>query len=55
VAGATMIPMQARRMRLEPASEADAEWLASVLDRTSRGRGVRVVLGVGNELMIRRA
>jgi poly-gamma-glutamate capsule biosynthesis protein CapA/YwtB (metallophosphatase superfamily) len=55
VAGATMIPMQARRMRLEPASEVDAEWLASVLDRTSRGRGVRVVLGVGNELMIRRA
>ncbi len=53
-AGMRMIPMQARRLRLEHASATDAEWLRSVLDRTSRDRGVRVVLGEGNELALQR-
>lgn len=49
-----MLPMQARRMRLEPASAADADWLRAVLDRTSRRRGVRVVLSSGVQLCLRR-
>ena len=54
LAGMRMIPMQARRMRLEHASPGDAEWLRAVLDRTSRDRGAPVVLGQGNELALRR-
>jgi poly-gamma-glutamate capsule biosynthesis protein CapA/YwtB (metallophosphatase superfamily) len=40
-----MIPMQARRLRLEHASDVDAEWLRAVLDRTSRPLGSRVGRG----------
>jgi len=52
LAGMRMIPMQARRMRLEHASPDDARWLRSVLDRTSRDRGARVVLREGDELAL---
>nr|WP_281352457.1 CapA family protein [Phytoactinopolyspora alkaliphila] len=37
-----MVPMRARRMRLEYASDADAMWLASTLDEVSADHGVRV-------------
>ena len=50
-----MIPLQARRMRLDHASPEDSAWLRSVLDDTSRDRGVRVIRGVGGELEVQRA
>jgi poly-gamma-glutamate synthesis protein (capsule biosynthesis protein) len=37
-----LIPLRARRMRLERASRADAEWLRTTLERTSRKFGIRV-------------
>ena len=39
---ARMLPMQARRMRLEHASGDDGHWLGNVLDRVSRPFGTRV-------------
>jgi poly-gamma-glutamate capsule biosynthesis protein CapA/YwtB (metallophosphatase superfamily) len=39
-----MIPMQARQMRLQHSSRADAEWLRGVLERISRGFGSRFAL-----------
>ena len=38
----TMVPMQARNMRLRHASAADGRWLAATLDRISRGFGSRI-------------
>ncbi|MFF7356169.1 MULTISPECIES: CapA family protein [Streptomyces] len=35
--GMRMFPLQARRMRLEPAAEQDRAWLRATLDRISRG------------------
>ncbi|MFD0773593.1 CapA family protein, partial [Streptomonospora algeriensis] len=40
--GLRMVPLRARRMRLERAGTADARWLQETLDRISRGLGVRV-------------
>ncbi|GGW98007.1 CapA family protein [Streptomyces lomondensis] len=40
LAGLRMVPLRARRMRLEPASWADRAWLRATLDRISRGVGV---------------
>jgi hypothetical protein len=37
-----MIPPQVRRMRLERASQTDAEWLRATLERTSRQFGLHV-------------
>ncbi|MFB6716724.1 MULTISPECIES: CapA family protein [unclassified Streptomyces] len=42
---ARMVPLQARRMRLEHASPEDTEWLRAVLDRRSREFGTRVDSG----------
>ncbi|MEV4947787.1 CapA family protein [Streptomyces sp. NPDC053755] len=39
-----LIPMRARRMRLEHASDDDTRWLRTVLHRTSAPHGVRIVL-----------
>ncbi|MHA6797037.1 CapA family protein [Pseudonocardia bannensis] len=50
-----MAPMQARQMRLRHASDADAAWLRTVLDRVSRGFGARVDLGPEGMLVLRRA
>ena len=47
-----MVPLHARRMRLEHASEADAAWLRAVLDRVSRPFGPRVALGVDGQLTL---
>jgi poly-gamma-glutamate capsule biosynthesis protein CapA/YwtB (metallophosphatase superfamily) len=43
VSGLRMVPMQARRMRLEHASNDDAHYLSSALDRAGRAFGTRVV------------
>ena len=42
--GLRMVPMRARRLRLERASSEESGWLARTLDRESRpfGRGVRL-------------
>jgi len=42
--GLRMVPLQARRMRLEHAGPADAAWLCGVLDRISGDFGTRFVL-----------
>jgi poly-gamma-glutamate synthesis protein (capsule biosynthesis protein) len=42
LAGLRMVPLRARRMRLEPASGADRAWLRTTLDRISGGVGVRL-------------
>jgi len=50
--GLRMIPMQARRMRLEHASNRDARWLRSVLDRISSRFGTGVGLEQDGELTL---
>jgi poly-gamma-glutamate synthesis protein (capsule biosynthesis protein) len=55
LAGLRMVPMRARRMRLEHASTRDAGWLAAVLDRVSRGFGARVGVGPDGALTVRRS
>ncbi|KAA5834583.1 CapA family protein [Saccharopolyspora hirsuta] len=42
-----MLPMQARRMRLHPASTADAEWLRDTLTRISADFGTEISLSDG--------
>jgi poly-gamma-glutamate synthesis protein (capsule biosynthesis protein) len=39
-----MLPLQARRMRLEVAEPDSARWLAETLDRHSRALGTRVAV-----------
>jgi poly-gamma-glutamate capsule biosynthesis protein CapA/YwtB (metallophosphatase superfamily) len=39
-----MIPLRVRRMRLEPAPRADAEWLRTTIEHTSRRFGTRVAV-----------
>ncbi|MEE1767466.1 CapA family protein [Streptomyces sp. JV185] len=50
---ARMVPLQARRMRLEHASPEDTEWLRAVLDRHSRQFGTRVDGGHDGTLTLR--
>ena len=42
LAALTMVPMQARNMRLRHASAADSQWLADTLGRISREFGSRI-------------
>jgi poly-gamma-glutamate synthesis protein (capsule biosynthesis protein) len=42
LSGLRLVPLQARRMRLCPASPEDAEWLRGVLERASRRFGTRL-------------
>ncbi|MFF5015931.1 CapA family protein [Streptomyces sp. NPDC001165] len=51
--GLRMVPLQARRMRLEHASAEDTAWLRATLDRCSRDFGTRVELGDDGTLMVR--
>ncbi|MGW1800072.1 CapA family protein [Streptomyces sp. NPDC001984] len=53
LAGARMVTLQARRMRLEHASPQDTEWLRAVLDRHSRGFGTRIEGGPDGTLTLR--
>ena len=48
-----MVPVQARRMRLNRATDGDARWLGSTLDRVSRRFGVRVDLTADGVLAAR--
>jgi poly-gamma-glutamate capsule biosynthesis protein CapA/YwtB (metallophosphatase superfamily) len=48
----TVVPLQARQLRLHPASPADAEWLRAALHDVSRGFGTRVRLGPDRRLTI---
>lgn len=48
-----MVPLQARRMRLQHAAEADAEWLRAVLEKVSNGFGSRIDRGPGDMLRLR--
>ncbi|GGV96845.1 hypothetical protein GCM10015535_67040 [Streptomyces gelaticus] len=48
-----LVPLQARRMRLEHASLEDTEWLRTVLDRRSREFGTRVESGPDGTLTLR--
>ncbi|MEU6069623.1 CapA family protein [Streptomyces sp. NPDC047082] len=40
--GLRMVPLQARRMRLEPASDEDRDWLRETLERISKGVSIAV-------------
>ncbi|OIJ92489.1 CapA family protein [Streptomyces colonosanans] len=53
LADARIVPLQARRMRLEHASAEDAEWLRTVLDTYSRDMGTRVGRGPDGTLVLR--
>jgi poly-gamma-glutamate synthesis protein (capsule biosynthesis protein) len=53
LAGVRMVPLQARRMRLEHASPEDTEWLGDVLDRCGREFGTRVDAGPDGTLTLR--
>lgn len=53
VTGLRMVPLQARRMRLEHASHEDSAWLRAVLDRVSRSSGVRIDSGTDGALALR--
>ncbi|MBB1260210.1 CapA family protein [Streptomyces alkaliterrae] len=48
-----MVPLRARRMRLERASSEDSAWLRAVLDRHSRALGTRVDGGPDGTLTLR--
>lgn len=50
--GARMAPLRARRLRIEHASQAEAEWLRTVLDRISRRFGPRVSLAADGQLAL---
>ena len=47
-----MVPMQARKMRLQRASPADSRWLAATLNRINRGFGSRVELQPDGTLLL---
>ncbi len=53
--GLRMLPLQARRLRLETAEDADIAWLRAVLDRISRPHGTRVVLAPHGHLALDRS
>ncbi|KUJ58924.1 poly-gamma-glutamate synthesis protein (capsule biosynthesis protein) [Streptomyces sp. 3212.3] len=51
--GVRMVPLQARRMRLEHATPEDTRWLCDVLDRHGREFGSRVDAGPDGTLTLR--
>ncbi|GAA0654150.1 CapA family protein [Kitasatospora atroaurantiaca] len=51
---ARMVPVQARKMRLEHASHGDSQWEQEVLDRVSRSFGTRIDLGSDGVPTLRR-
>ncbi|NJC73524.1 CapA family protein [Planosporangium thailandense] len=52
LAGARLVPLQARRMRLRHASRRDCAWLCGTLNRISRGYGARVALEPDRALVL---
>ncbi|MBY8880124.1 CapA family protein [Actinacidiphila acidipaludis] len=55
LAGLDMVPLRARRMRLEHAPAEDTAWLRAVLDEHSRAFGTRVATGPDGTLTASRA
>ncbi|MET9958527.1 CapA family protein [Streptomyces sp. NPDC006326] len=53
LAGVRIVPLQARRMRLEHASAEDSGWLGAVLDRIGRRFATRVDREAGGVLVVR--
>ncbi|MFC9926547.1 CapA family protein [Streptomyces sp. NPDC127190] len=53
LAGLRMVPLRARRMRLEHAPPEDTAWLRATLDRHSRAYGTRVEDGPDGTLTVR--
>ncbi|MGW2488326.1 CapA family protein [Streptomyces sp. NPDC001606] len=53
LAGLRMVPLRARRMRLEHAPPEDTAWLRATLDRHSRAHGTRVEDGADGTLTLR--
>jgi poly-gamma-glutamate synthesis protein (capsule biosynthesis protein) len=53
LSGLRLVPLQARRMRLCPASPEDAEWLRGVLERASRRFGTRLERAPDGALAVR--
>jgi poly-gamma-glutamate synthesis protein (capsule biosynthesis protein) len=53
LSGLRLVPLQARRMRLCPASPEDAEWLRDVLERASRRFGTRLERAPDGALAVR--
>jgi poly-gamma-glutamate synthesis protein (capsule biosynthesis protein) len=51
--GARLVPLQARRFRLNRASAEDARWLADLLNKLGAAFGTRVQLGGDNSLTLR--
>jgi poly-gamma-glutamate capsule biosynthesis protein CapA/YwtB (metallophosphatase superfamily) len=54
LAALRMVPMQARKMRLQHAAAADSQWLATTLDQCSRPYGSRIGLEPGGTLTLGR-
>ena len=54
LAALRIVPMQARKMRLHHAGQADSQWLAMTLDRISRPYGSRIDREPGGTLNLRR-
>ncbi len=52
LAALTMVPMQARNMRLRHTSTADSQWLATMLARISRSFGTRIEYQPGGRRLI---
>ncbi|HSA51533.1 MAG TPA: CapA family protein [Yinghuangia sp.] len=50
---ARMIPLQARQMRLRPASSRDTEWLRTTLDHVSDSFGTRITAAPDGTLVLR--
>ena len=48
-----LVPMQIRRMKLNRASRADAEWLGEVLNRESGQFGVQLEIDGKGDLMVK--
>lgn len=48
-----MVPVRARRMRLEPATDSDAEWLRGTLDQVSRRFRARIDAGRDGGMTVR--
>jgi poly-gamma-glutamate synthesis protein (capsule biosynthesis protein) len=55
LAAAELVPLRTRQLRLERATSADAEWLATVLDGKSRRYGVRLRRTSGDRITLRQA
>jgi poly-gamma-glutamate synthesis protein (capsule biosynthesis protein) len=49
----TMVPLQIKRFRLQPVETQDAAWLKDLLNREGEWSGTEVILGVGNDLVLR--